>query len=241
VTGHLCSITFREAAEIGIDNLEHGLKTSTDFDSVLTLDTDGPEAQDLIQLLVDKGVALTSTPVLYEVQAQVAASGFGAASAVLNPRVLDAMSPETRIRYLQRRAVAVDPNNVVGALFSKISGFEHAFVEAGGHLMVGSDTTGNGGIIAGFANKRAIELLVLSGFTPAESIKFATLNGAQFLGEDERIGSIEVGKQADLVVVKGNPAADINDLENVEIVFKDGIGWDSDCLIESAQGMVGIR
>jgi imidazolonepropionase-like amidohydrolase len=69
----------------------------------------------------------------------------------------------------------------------------------------------------------------------------ASLNGAKFLGEDRRIGSIAPGKQADLMVVKGNPAATISDIENVEIVFKDGIGYDSEKLIQSVQGLVGIR
>ena len=64
---------------------------------------------------------------------------------------------------------------------------------------------------------------------------------AKFLGEDAQIGSIGVGKQADLMIVKGNPAAKISDIENVEIVFKDGVGYDSEKLIQSVQGLVGIR
>jgi cytosine/adenosine deaminase-related metal-dependent hydrolase len=60
----------------------------------------------------------------------------------------------------------------------------------------------------------------------------------QFLGEDARIGSIAVGKQADLMIVKGNPAADVVDNENVEIVFKDGVGYNSEKLIQSVQGLV---
>ena len=59
--------------------------------------------------------------------------------------------------------------------------------------------------------------------------------------EDARIGSIALGKQADLMIVKGNPAANIAEVEKVEIVFKDGIGYDSEKLIQSVQGLVGIR
>ena len=80
-----------------------------------------------------------------------------------------------------------------------------------------------------------------AGFTPVEAVKIATLNGAKFLGEDARIGSIATGKQADLMIVKGNPAANIADIENVEIVFKDGVGYNSEKLIQSVQGLVGIR
>ena len=108
-------------------------------------------------------------------------------------------------------------------------------------LLAGPDPTGNGGILAGYGDLREVELLVEAGFTPVEAIKIASFNGAKFLGQDVRIGSIAIGKQADLMVVKGNPAAKITDLENVEIVFKDGVGYDSEKLIRSVQGLVGIR
>jgi imidazolonepropionase-like amidohydrolase len=119
--------------------------------------------------------------------------------------------------------------------------FERAFVKAGGLLLAGLDPTGNGGVVAGFGDLREVELLVEAGFTPVEAIKIASLNGAKFLGRDSQIGSIAVGKQADLMIVKGNPATNINDIENVEIVFKDGIGYDTEKLVESVQGLVGIR
>jgi imidazolonepropionase-like amidohydrolase len=82
---------------------------------------------------------------------------------------------------------------------------------------------------------------VEAGFTPVEAIKIATYNGAKYLGRDSHIGSIVAGKSADLMVVKGNPAANIFDIENVEIVFKDGIGYDTEKLIQSVQGLVGTR
>ena len=74
-----------------------------------------------------------------------------------------------------------------------------------------------------------------------EAIKIASFNGVRFLGEDARIGSIAVGKQADLMVVRGNPALNISEIEKVEIVFKDGVGYDSEKLIQSVQGLVEIR
>ena len=119
--------------------------------------------------------------------------------------------------------------------------FERAFSLAGGLLIAGLDPTGNGGVVAGFGDQREVELLVEAGFTPAEAIKIASFNGAKFLGEDSRIGSVAIGKQADLMVVKGNPAVNISDIERVEIVFKDGVGWDTEKLIQSVQGLVGTR
>jgi len=255
VTGHLCSIGYKEAAEIGIDNLEHGLFADTEFvpnkqpdqcpqgglNSLRQLDLNGAAAQDTIRTLVSKNVAVTSTlPVFEAAGAPLAQSGIGATSALLNPRVLNVMSTDARVRYLQSRARVSSDSNFV-ALLRKAMDFERAFVKAGGLLLAGLDPTGNGGIVAGFGDLREVELLVEAGFTPTEAITIASLNGAKFLGEDARIGSIAPGKQADLMVVKGNPAATISDIENVEIVFKDGIGYDSEKLIQSVQGLVGIR
>ena len=118
--------------------------------------------------------------------------------------------------------------------------FERAFVAAGGLLLAGPDDA-IGDDIAGFGDQRELELLVQAGFTPVEAIKIASLNGAQFLKLADYIGSLGVGKQADIVLVKGDPSANIRDIENVEIVFKDGVGYDSKKLIESVTGLVGIR
>ncbi len=86
-----------------------------------------------------------------------------------------------------------------------------------------------------------MELLVEAGFTPLEAIHIATANGAQFLGEADRIGTIAPGKSADLVVIKGDPSQKIEDIENVETIFKDGIGYDPAKLLDSVRGIAGSR
>jgi imidazolonepropionase-like amidohydrolase len=257
VTGHLCSIGYSEAAEIGIDDLEHGLFADSEFvadkkpdqcpqggavgASLRQLDLNSAAAQQTIRTLVTKNVAITSTlPVFEAGGAPLAQSGIGAASALLNPRMLNVMSTDARVRYLQARARVSSQSNFL-ELLRKAMDFERAFVKAGGLLIAGLDPTGNGGIVAGFGDHREVELLVEAGFTPLEAIKIASFNGAKFLGEDARIGSIAPGKQADLMVVKGNPATNIADIEKVEVVFKDGVGYDSEKLIQSVQGLVGIR
>ena len=255
VTGHLCSVGYREAAEIGIDNLEHGLLADSEFVpnkqpdkcpgaavgvSLRQLDLNSDAVKETIRTLVAKNVALTSTLPVFEAGAPLTQSGIGAASAVLNPRVLNAMNTDARVRYLTARS-RIPADSPTPLLVRKSMDFERAFVAAGGLLIAGLDPTGNGGIVAGFGDLREVELLVEAGFTPIEAIKIASFNGAKFLGEDARIGSIAVGKQADLMVVKGNPAANISDIEKVEIVFKDGVGYDSEKLIQSVRGLVGIR
>ena len=126
-------------------------------------------------------------------------------------------------------------------MFQKEMEFEHSFAKAGGLLLAGLDPTGIGGVIAGFGDWRELELLVEAGFTPLEAIKIASFNGAQFLGEQDHIGSLATGKQADIVIVRGDPSTNIEDIEKVDVVFKDGVGYDSAKLIESAKGQVGIR
>jgi hypothetical protein len=125
--------------------------------------------------------------------------------------------------------------------FKKEMEFEYAFVKAGGTLLAGEDPTGIGGILAGFGDQREVELLVEAGFTPLEAIHIATANGAQFLGEADRVGTIAPGKAADLVVIKGDPSQKIEDIENAEIVFKNGIGYDPAKLIDSVPGIAGSR
>jgi len=260
VTGHLCSIGFREAAEIGIDNLEHGIFPDSEFvankqpdkcpgaavnAALRTLDINSEPVKETIRTLVAKNVAVTSTLPVFEASAPLASAqagptAIGASSAVLNQRMLSVMNNEARLRYLTARS-RIAANSPQADLVRKSMDFERAFVAAGGLLLAGLDPTGNGGVVAGFGDLREVELLVEAGFTPLEAIKIATFNGARFLGEDSRIGSIAIGKQADLMIVKGNPAAKISDIENVEIVFKDGVGYDSEKLIQSVQGLVGIR
>jgi imidazolonepropionase-like amidohydrolase len=246
VTGHLCSVTYEEAAEIGIDNLEHGFFVNTASDPDKKPDTCSASAGDstlehmtpaeadhLIATLIQHHVAVTSTLV----STAIAAAGH---EPPLRPAVLEAMSPSARDAYLFRRSRPLPSPRVDPAmLLRKDMDLERAFVAAGGLLLSGPDPVGIGGNIPGFGDQRQIELLVEAGFTPVQAIRIATLNGAIFLGRQNQIGSIATGKNADLVVVKGDPAARIADIENVEVVFKDGVGYDPKKLLESAKGHYG--
>ena len=248
VTGHLCSVGFGEAAEIGIDNLEHGWRTNTEFTpgknadecppgsqtsrTLAAMDVGSPEAQETIRNLVQHGVAITSTLVVNEASL--------ADRPMMPQRALETMSEGAQAFFFSRRArAALNPNALSIVLFRKEMEFQYAFAQAGGLLVAGVDPTGNGGALPGFGDLRNIELLVEAGFTPEEAIQISTSNGAQLLGESERIGTLAVGKQADLVVIRGNPAAEVADILNVETVFKDGIGYDSAKLIDSVRGAVG--
>ncbi|WP_243302958.1 amidohydrolase family protein [Geothrix oryzisoli] len=251
VTGHLGSVTWPEAMALGIDDFEHGpVFTDTEFTpgkkpdvgppvaaswgSWLKLDVSGPEVQGLIRDLVAKGVAVTSTLPVFELGVP--------GRPPLQARMLAAMSAESKASYLAARArVPAVSNSRAEQLLRKEMAFERAFVRAGGLLLAGPDPTGMGGVLPGFGDHRELELLVEAGFTPLEAIRIYTANGATFLGRLDRIGTLEPGKQADLVVVKGDPTQKIEDIENVVTVFKDGLGYDPAKLLDSVRGHVGIR
>jgi len=248
-TGHLCSVSFREAVSLGIDNLEHGLFANSDYvpnrtrdqcpsnmsDALLKVEIEGPDVQQTIKEMVTNKVAMSSTLAVYELSFPDRPP--------LEDRVLEALAPEAREEYLATRkeTSARAAQSTMPDLFRKAQAFERAFVKAGGLLGAGVDPTGMGGALPGYGDQRNFELLIEAGFAPVEAIQIMTLNGAKVLRVDDRLGSIAAGKTADLVVIKGNPIATPGDVRNVTIVFKDGVGYDSPKLLAAVKGVVGIR
>ena len=253
ITGHLCAVTYPEAVAAGIDNLEHGFWVNTQLDpgkqpdvcpatvgapTLAAMTPDSAAARELIALLVAHHVALTSTLPVFE--------SSDPRHLHVEPRTLDTMSPPSREAYLMTRQLELSrtaPKLPDGtertSLLRREMDLERAFVAAGGLLLAGPDPTGDGGVLPGFGDQREIELLVDAGFSPVEAIRIATLNGATYLNRAGTIGTLAAGKDADMVIVRGNPAEAISDVENTEIVFKDGVGYDSQKLIGSARGRYG--
>jgi len=249
VTGHLCSVGFREAVAIGIDNLEHGLFVNTEYDpakqpdacpesndTVLkTLDLQGEAVKTTFREMIGKKIPMTSTLAVYEL--------FVPNRPPLEERVLEAMSPDVRTEYLATRARIAEREGfgISPDVFRKAQQFEVAFVRAGGLLGAGVDPTGNGGALPGFGDHRNYELLIEAGFTPVETVQIMSLNGAKILGMDKDLGSIAPGTIADLVVIQGDPIARPAEIRKVVTVFKDGIGYDSAKLLAAVRGQVGVR
>lgn len=252
VTGHLCAVGFREAAALGIDNLEHGLIVDTEFYSrklpdvcpdwgmavseLLRVDVDGGSVQETIRQLVRANVAVTSTLALFET--------FSPRSAYADPRVEVLLAPDLLDGY--RRAVSQHIATVAerraweGALKVEMA-FERSFVRAGGLLMAGADPTGWGHALPGAANHRNIELLVEAGFSIEQAIRIASANGATFLGQLSRIGTVTAGKRADLVVLRGDLTTDVRALRDVRVVFRDGLGYAPQLLLAAVRGQVGAE
>lgn len=249
VTGHLCSITYREAAEAGIDNLEHGFFAATDFVenhepdtcpgqvqsilSLLRMDPASPESQALIQLLVEHDVALTSTLTIIET--------FTPGRPRTPDAALDLLTPPVREQY-ESTWTQIQPGvaGPMAQLLAREMAMERAFVAAGGTLLAGTDPTGYGGVIPGFSSWRQLQLLLEAGFTLEEVVQITTLNGAEYLGRADDVGSIEIGKRADLVLLAGDAATGPLALDGAEIVFKAGVGYDPQVIIDSLQGAVGL-
>jgi imidazolonepropionase-like amidohydrolase len=247
VTGHLCSVTYSEAADLGIDNLEHSFLAATDFvadkapdtcpgqgrgqQSVVAVDENGAPFKALVQKLVTKGVALTSTLTVFET--------FTPGRPI--PPGLDVLAPQLKQQFEQTHArVAQNKDSIYIKLLPKAMALERAFARAGGLLVAGTDPTGSGGVVPGFSNQRQLELLVDAGFTPLEAITIGTLNGAKYLGRDKTVGSLAPGKQADLVVLNGDPSRTIADVRKVELVFRQGVAFDPAKLVASVSGRVGL-
>jgi imidazolonepropionase-like amidohydrolase len=247
VTGHLCTVTYREAAEIGIDDLEHGFMASSDFDegrvadsfdypkahrALQDLPVNSPKMKDLIGYLISHHVAVTSTLPVFEPYTGREVILGGGADAVL-PVVLE------RVKGGWDRQQGHDSASV--AIFRKELNWEKQFFDGGGLLVAGTDPTGAGRTIAGYSNWRQIELLVEGGFTVPQAIQVCTLNGARYLGREKEIGTVAVGKRADLVLVDGDLGTDVRNIRKTAVVFKGGVGFDTGKILASVKGKVGMN
>jgi enamidase len=250
LTGHLCSITHREAAEMGIDNLEHSFAAATDFvkdkqpdqcpspDAVLAslsaLDPDGPEIGALMRLLIQRRVALTSTLTVFETFAAGRPKASDAALALLAPAFRQAY--ERTWQAIQGLPVGRD----YAAFLPKLMRMEKRFVEMGGTLLAGTDPTGYGGVVPGWSARRQLQLMLEGGFSFAAALRVATLNGAVYLGRDREVGSIAIGKRADLILIDGDPVADPAALNRMPFVFKAGIGYRTEAMFTALRGAIGF-
>ena len=248
VTGHLCSITYREAADMGIDNLEHGFAVSADFisnkkenecdnkkisQSLLELDNNSPELKQLMEYLIKKNVTITYTPTVFEPY-----SGReiipGGGNVALAPFLLE------QITNIYKKNVNTSSDSMQNKIFKNDMFRIKKFYSMGGEIVVGTDPTGAGRTIAGYSNQRLIELLIEAGFNIEVAIKLSTLNGAIYLGVDKETGSVEVGKKADLILINGDLLNDVSKIREMEIVFKNGVGFNSKKIFESVKGKLGL-
>lgn len=244
----ISAATFASARRLS-DNLEHGLIVDTEFFSgkqpgvcpdwravvseLVQMDIKGPRVQALIQRLVQRHVAITSTLAVFETLASNRIQQ-------LDPRTVSMLTPGIQTAYLARRNEQVSRRDTLWeAMLKKEMEFEREFASASGLLMAGVDPTGWGGVIAGYGDQRELELLVETGFTPEQAIQVGTYNGAFFLGQGDRIGTLSAGKEADITVVRGDPDVDMRDIRQPQMVFKGGVAYDAGEVLRTIEGQVG--
>jgi imidazolonepropionase-like amidohydrolase len=247
VTAHLCSVGYREAVALGIDNLEHGLFANSEYapdkqadecpsgfnSTYPSLDVNGPEVQATFKEMIDKGVAMTSTLAVYEISVQ--------GRPPIDERVYQMLAPEIAAEVREiAEARRAGRGGLSPAIYKKATEYELAFYRAGGLLAAGVDPTGYGAAPPGLGDQRNYELLLEAGFTAPEVVKIMSANGAKVLGIDDRVGTVQQGKVADLVVVQGD-LEQLGSLKSTRYVFREGVGWDSAKMFESVKGLVGIR
>ena len=228
VTGHLGKMSCTEAANLGIDNIEHSFGScSSDlklsFDTTWTVSPEQKAVKDLINLLIAKKVTLTATPF--------------SDSDYQNVELLDYLSTDERKRiegYMKNPPPFI-PKEIND---KQLRPLEKLFIKNGGKVVLGADAA-DGGLLPGFQNHNVLVSMVKAGWTPLEVLKMATIDGATFLKAQENLGSITIGKIADLIVVSGQPDQHIEHIKNIEVVFRSGIGYDSKALRQSVKGLVG--
>ncbi|HET7464497.1 MAG TPA: amidohydrolase family protein [Longimicrobium sp.] len=245
VSAHLCAVTFGDAAEMGIDALQHGFITNSEYvpgkqpdvcprtNQVAQADVDveSPAVRESIRRIVARGTPVVSTLGVYESFVP---------GRPLDARAMEMLAPAARAEVEATHAgLPTSGFTVPPRLLEKMMRWERMFVAAGGLLGSGCDPWGTG-FLPGFGDLRNYELLVRARFTPEQAIQVMTLNGARILGEDARIGSIASGKNADLVVIRGDPVGTPSRIYETRYVFRDGVGYDSGRLREFAKGKVGI-
>ncbi len=247
VTGHLCSVTFAEASAMGIDALQHGFITASDYVPgkqpdicppenmrvQAQVDVGAPAVQASIAALARRGTSVVSTLAVYE--------SFAPSRFRLDTAAMAMLDPEVRKEVEANHANLGAGGLIVSdTLLKKMMRWERDFVAAGGLLGAGSDPWGTG-FLPGFGNIANYEMLREAGFTAPEAIKILTFNGARILGLDQQLGTVTAGRQANLMIVRGNPVVQPRDLYQVTTVFRLGVGYDAAKLRAAARGLVGVR
>ncbi|HUF51292.1 MAG TPA: amidohydrolase family protein [Longimicrobiales bacterium] len=247
VTGHLDSgfrgsVNPRDAILMGIDRIEHFLGgdfISADrsaYASLVSFSPDVPEFETIARLYIERGVFFDAT---------LSAYGYYGEK---EPIVFTQWTDEQKfLTPYMRHIIAARAPRSVNRQFETIYHVKRrtirAFHDMGGAELItlGTDHPSWGEFLSPFSVHRELHAFVLAGIPPASALRIATLNGARALGWSDRLGSIEVGKWADMVVVRGNPLDDIRNTRNVRHVIKAGMLYDPAELARAVAGRLGPR
>jgi imidazolonepropionase-like amidohydrolase len=231
--GHLSNyeweydVDLRDAILMGLDRVEHQL----------TLGSGGPgsaEMEQMIDLMLVHGVYYDANLQMYgsvnERNKHLSEMVWTDEAKYFTPYAQD---------LLEQRGEP-PPESDEAEFAQRVLELKSLFDAGGGHLLItGTDEPVYTNLLPGFAYHRELLAMTYAGIPPAAVLKAATINGATALGIEEQLGSIEIGKLADLVVVDGNPLNDIKAARNVRFVIRNGVVHDPEALLKSAEGKIG--
>jgi len=242
VTGHFDSgnrnsTNARDAILMGVDRVEHILggdvldSTKAAYPVWNTVDIKSKAFKDIVDLFISRRVAFDPTitaPVYFATRQE----GF---DYWIDERKFFTPAIQEWVKNKPPRR----PNPTFDSLYWTMRRTTKAFYDAGGFITMGTDNPSQGEFLAGFSSHRELHSLVLAGIPPAAALRIGTINGARALNAGDKLGSIEVGKFADLFVVRGNPLRDIRNTRNVRTVMKSGLLYDAADLLKSVEGKIG--
>jgi imidazolonepropionase-like amidohydrolase len=259
VAGHIPrSMTMTHAVEMGMTRLEHIRVTGREMLSLdeaekidplplgrrepllwQRFDLQSEKMQALVQLLAQSKVFLDPTLIIAE------------ETEVPN---LDADKNDPNNQYLSPTVVE-RYGNFKSPLYELPAGLQTAALEAfhkqekfvgmcnraGVKIVAGTDGPGIGSLLPGFGLHRELELLVESGLSPLQALHAATLTAAEALGKDDRLGTIEPGKFADMVVLDADPLQDIQNLRKIHLVVQGGKTYEREALLQQARSQANKK
>jgi imidazolonepropionase-like amidohydrolase len=236
-SGYRGTVNPRDAIAMGVDRVEHFLggdamtPDRSAYASLVEMTPDMPEFRRIAQLYMDNGVYFDATMSAYGYYGERDPEVFAYFEAEM-----DYLSPEARTAVEARL-----PRQVSGQ-FERIYWVKRdllkAFYDMGGGdlITLGTDHPSWGEYFSPYSIHRELHTMVLAGLPPAAALRTATVNAARALQVEDRLGTVEPGKLADLVVVTGNPVADIRNTRNAHTVVRGGEVFDSQALKDSLKG-----
>jgi len=245
VAGHLGSgyrntVNPRDAILMGIDRVEHFLggdamtPDRSAYASLAEMTPDMPEVRAIARLYIEEGAYFDATLTAYGYYGK------------RDPEVFTYFAPEMDFLTPEARAVVeAGLPRQVNEQFEQIYWAKRALIKAfydlgGGDLItLGTDHPSWGEYFSPFSVHRELHAMVLAGLPPAAALRTATMNAARALKVEDRLGSVEAGKLADLVIVTGDPLDDIRNTRNVHTVIKAGEVFGSRELMDSVKGKLG--